>query len=135
MALLADTSVSVPALLLAHASHEPVRRRLDGADVALAAHSALETYSVLTRLPGDARVAPRDAMALIEASFGAPEHLPIEAANTLLADLSAADVAGGAVYDALIGLTARAVGRVLLTRDVRASATYSRLNIAHEFVG
>jgi len=134
MTLLADTSVSVAALMEGHVAHVAVRDRINGVDVALAAHSALETYSVLTRLPGDARVSPPDAAVLISSTFGSTEHLPVAAADDLIADLAASEVAGGAVYDALIGLTARAAGRVLLTRDVRASATYSRLNIAHEFI-
>jgi len=39
------------------------------------------------------------------------------------------------VYDALIAVTADVDGRVLITRDLRAAATYSLVNATHEFVG
>ena len=56
-----DTSVAVPFLMRGHAAHTYVRRRLAGTETVLTAHSLVETYSVLTRLPGDARVAPARA--------------------------------------------------------------------------
>jgi CheY-like chemotaxis protein len=43
-----------------------------GQDVALTGHALAETYSVLTRLPGDARLAPADAARLLTARFSAP---------------------------------------------------------------
>lgn len=47
-----DTSVAVPLLVTSHVAH----RAVSGA---LAGHALHETYAVLTRLPGDARVARR----------------------------------------------------------------------------
>jgi hypothetical protein len=35
-------------------------------------HTLAETYSVLTRLPGDARVHPADAVVLIDENFAEP---------------------------------------------------------------
>lgn len=43
-------------------------------------------------------------------------------------------VDGGAVYDALVGLTATEAGRLLLTRDVRAARIYHRLGIDYELL-
>jgi hypothetical protein len=39
------------------------------------------------------------------------------------------------VYDALVGEAARQDGRVLLTRDLRASRTYELLGVRYELVG
>lgn len=64
-----DTSVAVPFVMVSHVAHELVRDRLGGSEVLLTAHSLAETYSVLTRLSGDARLAPLDAGELIDANF------------------------------------------------------------------
>jgi hypothetical protein len=60
--------------------------------------------------------------------------MPLERAIGLVDELAGLGVAAGATYDALIGLTAASGERVLLTRDRRAAATYSRLGVAHTFV-
>lgn len=71
MSLIAfDTSAAVPLLVRSHTAHSAVRRALGSRSAVLTAHSLAETYSVLTRLPGDSRVAPVDAARLIEANFG-----------------------------------------------------------------
>lgn len=131
---LADTSVSVPVIIENHPAHEAVTAWLRDRPTVLAAHSALETYSVLTRLPGDARLAPADAAAVMAERFGAPIVLPAKRARRLVDELARLGIAGGAVYDALIAVTADADGRILVTRDLRAAATYSLVNVTHEFV-
>jgi predicted nucleic acid-binding protein len=131
---LLDTSVAIPALVENHPAHAACVSATVGRDVVLATHSALETYSVLTRLPGDARLVPGDAARLLAARFGSPVPLPVERAIGLVDELAGLGVAAGATYDALIGLTAASGERVLLTRDRRAAATYSRLGVAHTFV-
>lgn len=120
-----DTSVAVPLLVRAHTSHAAVRDVLGQRSAVLTGHSLAETYSVLTRLPGDARVAPADAARLIEANFG-PALLPGAATvGGLPGVLAALGVAGGAVYDALVGLAAKEHGVRLGTRDARALGTYA----------
>ena len=52
-----DTSVLVAGFATWHEAHQSAARAL-GRGVHLVAHSALETYSVLTRLPAPHRVAP-----------------------------------------------------------------------------
>ena len=129
MTLAVDTSAAVALLMSSHVAHRAVRRRLRGQDLVLTQHSLAETYSVLTRLPGDARVAPADAVRLIDANFGSPALVPAAIAATvpkLLADL---DIVGGAVYDGLVGLAAKANDLPLATRDVRAAATYDALAV------
>ena len=51
----ADTSLVIAAFASWHEQHEPARRALD-AGLRLIEHCALETYSVLTRLPPPHRV-------------------------------------------------------------------------------
>lgn len=83
-----------------------------------------ETYSVLTRLPGDLRLSPVDAARLIGERFAAPLVLRAEMARRLPHLLGDLGIAGGAVYDALVALAALEHSVGLATRDLRARATY-----------
>ncbi len=129
-----DTSAAVAFLLRAHTAHAAVRRHVSGRAAALTTHSLAETYSVLTRLPGDARVAPLDAVRLLEANFSAPLAAPPDELTSLPRLLAARGISGGAVYDALVGLAARASAVPLLTRDGRAMGTYAALDVEIELV-
>lgn len=119
-----DTSVAVPLLVRTHRAHAAVARWWDGRDVALSGHAVVETYSVLTRLPGDLRVAPADAARLIGERFRPPLLLGSDVASRVPDVLSRLGIAGGAVYDALVALAAVEHGADLATRDARARATY-----------
>jgi predicted nucleic acid-binding protein len=88
-----------------------------------------ETYSVLTRLPGDLRVAPADAARLLTERFAAPLLLGPQVAGRLPDVLSKLGIAGGAVYDALVALAAAEHGADLATRDARAKATYETVGV------
>jgi predicted nucleic acid-binding protein len=123
-ALALDTSVAIPLLVATHREHAAVVRWCDGRDVALSGHAVAETYSVLTRLPGDLRVLPQDAARLLRARFAAPLVLSRKAAAKLPETLGALGISGGAVYDALVALAAAEHGAQLATRDGRARATY-----------
>lgn len=129
-----DTSAAVALLVRSHPAHRAVRRHLGGRDAALTGHSLAETYSVLTRLPGDARVSTTDAVALIHANFGPPLLADPGDTTDLPAVLAPLGIAGGAVYDALVALAARAHGCRLATRDARAAGTYAALGVAIEVV-
>jgi predicted nucleic acid-binding protein len=129
-----DTSVAVPYLLRSHVAHAAVRRHIGTRIPTLTGHSLVETYSVLTRLPGDARVAPTDAVTLIEANFGDPTLLDPATAASIPSILATAGVAGGAVYDALVALAARRASLPLATRDKRAASTYITLRVQIEMV-
>lgn len=131
----ADTSVVVPAVLTSHDAHRAVVGQLGRRQVRLPLHAAIESYSVLTRLPGDARLAPADAAMLLDDRFGQPIELPPGGGLGLLQGLAELRLAGGAVYDALIAVTAREAAATLLTRDRRAAATYAVIGVAHHFVG
>jgi len=122
-----DTSVAVPLLVQTHRAHDSVVRWWDGREVALSGHAVAETYSVLTRLPGDLRVAPVDAARLLRARFVAHLQLKPRTAARLPELFAELGVAGGAVYDALVALAAVEHDVVLATRDARATATYQAI--------
>lgn len=119
-----DTSIAIPLLVQKHGAHDAVTRWWDGREVALSGHALAETYSVLTRLPGDLRLAPADAARLLSERFDAPLLLGADAAGRLPEVLGRLRIAGGAVYDALVALAAVENRADLATRDLRAQRTY-----------
>ena len=129
MTVAVDTSVAVPLLVRSHRQHAAVVRWWDGQELALSGHALAETYSVLTRLPGDARLAPADAAQLLAARFSAPLVLSGSRSRKLPDTLSGLGIAGGAAYDALVALTARQHGVALATRDARARGTYDAVGV------
>jgi len=128
--LAVDTSVAIPLLVQTHVAHEAVVRWWAGREVALSGHALAETYSVLTRLPGDVRVAPADAAQLLEDRFSPPLLLGSETARRLPGLLSRMEISGGAVYDAMVALAALEHKVDLATRDARARDTYERVGVA-----
>jgi toxin FitB len=130
-----DTSVAVPLLVRSHHEHEAVVRWWSGQEVALSGHALAETYSVLTRLPGDARLAPADAARLLHDRFAAPLMVSGARAKKLPDTLSRLGIAGGAVYDALVALAAEEHRTVLATRDARARPTYDLVGVRVIIVG
>lgn len=130
-----DTSVSVPLLVRSHRAHAEVVEWWNGRKVALSGHALAETYSVLTRLPGDARLAPVDAARLLAVRFAPPLLLGQDTSGRLPAILAELDIAGGAVYDALVAFAASEHSCVLATRDARAKATYDAVGVRLEIVG
>jgi predicted nucleic acid-binding protein len=129
-AIALDTSVAIPLLVATHRAHAAVTRWWSGQEVALSGHAVAETYSVLTRLPGDLRLAPTDAARLLAERFVAPLLLGPDAAGRIPEVLSRLGIAGGAVYDALVALAALEHGADLATRDARAKATYDTVGVA-----
>jgi predicted nucleic acid-binding protein len=119
-----DTSVAIPLLVRGHAAHRAVATWWNGREIALSGHALAETYSVLTRLPGGARLSAADAARLIGERFGRPLLLGARTTNRLPDVLSRHGIAGGAVYDALVALAALEHDAELATRDLRAKATY-----------
>jgi predicted nucleic acid-binding protein len=124
-----DTSVAVPLLVRSHRNHAAVVRWWDGQQVALSGHALAETYSVLTRLPGDARLAPADAARLLTDRFAPPLLLSGARARKLPDTLSRLGIAGGVVYDALVAMAAREHEVALATRDGRAKGTYDAVGV------
>ena len=129
MTVAVDTSVAVPLLVRSHQHHADVVRWWDGQELALSGHALGETYSVLTRLPGDARLAAEDAARLLDARFATPLVLNGSNAQAVHVTLSRLGIAGGAVYDGLVALAAKEHGVALATRDARARGTYDALGV------
>lgn len=132
--LLIDTSVAVPLVLASHVGHDRVSAAVGDRSVALAGHARYEAYAVLTRLPGDARLSPADAVRLLDERFDRAAVLDARSARAALAVLAGLEIAGGATYDGLIGLAARSSGLPLASRDRRAEGTYRRLGVEVELL-
>lgn len=109
--LAVDTSVAIPLLVRTHG------------------HALAETYSVLTRLPRDLRLAPMDAARLLTERFAAPLLLSSRTTEHLPRVLAQFEITGGAVYDALVALAAAEHRAELATRDARAKDTYEKIGV------
>jgi predicted nucleic acid-binding protein len=133
--LLVDTSVAVALSVADHERHQTVSRALRGRSLGLAGHAAFETFSVLTRLPPPARRSPATVGRLLDASFPVSRFLGARATASLLDELGRAGIAGGAVYDALVGACANEHALPLATSDRRALETYRALNVRVEWLG
>lgn len=122
----------MPALAAWHDAHAVARRAAGGA--AVPAHVRLETYSVLTRFPPPHRLSPGVVGELLESWLSSNRMLVPSPGLTRAVVKRCSDrgIFGGAVYDALVGLTAAEAGATLLTRDQRAARTYERLEVAYE---
>ena len=131
----ADTSIVVAAFASWHEYHDAARRALDGG-LRLVEHCALETYSVLTRLP-----APHRAQGAVVRDFLAarcPDPLlrlaPSDCRGFVLG-LPEQGITGGAAYDALVAVTAAGFGAELLTCDRRALPIYERYGARVALIG
>ncbi len=132
--LLVDTSVAVALVVADHEHHGPTLRALGAKRLGLCGHAAFETYSVLTRLPPPARRTPAAIARLLAQNFPHSRFLGSRAAAALLAGLEPRGIAGGSVYDALVGAAAAEHGFVLATRDQRALDTYRALDVRVELL-
>ena len=125
----ADTSLVVAAFASWHESHEAARRALDGG-LRLIDHCALETYSVLTRLPPPHRSSGDVVRDFLAARFPQPLlRLSGSACKSFILDLADRGVTGGAAYDALVAATAAGCGADLVTCDRRALTVYERYGV------
>jgi toxin FitB len=130
-----DTSVAVPLLVQTHTAHVAVVRWWAAREVTLSGHAVAETYSVLTRLPGDLRLTPTDAARLLDERFTPPLSIGQATAVRLPQILAQLEIAGGAVYDALVALAAAEHGATLATRDARAKDTYEKVGVRVAIAG
>lgn len=129
-----DTSVLVAAYGSWHASHDMARRALQASFVPIA-HTLLEAYSTLTRMPQPARATPANALTFLESCV---DHAPIALTGAeclaLVRTLAGQGIAGGRVYDALIATTAMKHALTLFTLDTRASVTYEALGARYQLL-
>jgi predicted nucleic acid-binding protein len=108
---------SAPAQSVLHAVAE---KQVSGA--ATAWHCCLEFFSVATRLPPEFRLAPADAVRLLQEEVFARmavHDLPARDRLPMLAALAQDGIAGGRVYDAHIAEVARAAGAAVIVTDNR----------------
>lgn len=127
MSVFLDTSVllagmidfgpqSAPAQSLLHAVTE------GRVQAATAWHCCLEFFSVATRLPPEFRLAPDDAVTLLEQEVFARiavHDLPAADRVTMLRAAAHDAIAGGRIYDAHIADVARAVHASVIVTDNR----------------
>jgi predicted nucleic acid-binding protein len=125
----ADSSVVIAAFASWHESHDAARKAVDEG-LRLVEHCALETYSVLTRLPAPHR-APADVVRdFLDNRFPQPLlRLSERAYRDFIVGLPEKSVAGGAAYDALVAATVAGHGAELVTCDRRALPVYERYGV------
>jgi predicted nucleic acid-binding protein len=133
--VLADTSVAVAMVVEDHEHHASTLRAVGRRSVGLSGHAAFETFSVLTRLPPPARRSPDAVVRLMRVNFPDTKYMTASAAESLLPRLATLGIAGGSVYDALVGAAAVESDMTLLTRDRRALSVYRALNVNVEMIG
>lgn len=93
-----------------------------GDELLVAAHTLVEAYSVLTRLPAPHRMSPAAAVDLLGQNVPAFRLVALQAEDywPVLSDCAARGIAGGTVYDGLIAANATVGGAdVLLTLNER----------------
>jgi len=127
-----DTSVVVAAFASWHEHHAIARKAMAGRP-RLIAHAAVESYSVLTRLPPPHRAQPSIVHTFLTERFSDPLLTLSETGyQELLATVAANQILGGPTYDALIAFTAAEHDVTLISLDRRAIATYEAIGAAVE---
>jgi predicted nucleic acid-binding protein len=121
--VLFDTSILVAALVVSHPQHAICFPRLKAAqsnhiEGFISTHSLAETYSVITRLPIQPRIAPEQAKSIIT---DISQHLNSVSLLSddyvvAIAQMAALNLPGGGIFDALIAQAAvKANVDILLT--------------------
>jgi predicted nucleic acid-binding protein len=119
-----DSSVVIAAFASWHEYHAIASKAM-AIRPRLVAHAAVESYSVLTRLPPPHRAHPSIVHAFITERFTEPFLTLSETGyQELLATVAVEQILGGPVCDALIALTAAEHHATLLSLDQRAAGTY-----------
>ena len=132
--LTVDTSVAIPLVLRNHEAHSTLNRWRAGRTISLCGHAWIETYAVLTRLPGAARVTPADASRVMASNFSPPIGARPDTLARAVDLFATASIAGGAAYDAWVALAALDNRALLASRDARAEITYRRLGVEVEMI-
>jgi predicted nucleic acid-binding protein len=104
-----DTNVLIAACVIQHEQHAralPLMQKVHagGAQGFVSAHSILETYAVLTRLPQLPRISPAQAAALIDdniVKYFSIVALTGKEYSELTLELGQNNIAGGRAYDLL----------------------------------
>ncbi|WP_239342536.1 MULTISPECIES: type II toxin-antitoxin system VapC family toxin [unclassified Frankia] len=127
-----DTSVVVAAFASWH-EHHTLAQKAMASRPRLIAHAAVESYSVLTRLPPPHRAHPSIVHTFLTERFTDPYLTLSETGHQeLLATVAAGQILGGPTYDALIAFTAAEHDATLLSLDRRAVTTYEAVGATAE---
>lgn len=119
-----DSSVAIAAFGEWHALNAAACSVLDEG-AAIPAHALIETYSVLTGFPPPHRASPGLVDEWLDSRFASVLDPPgATEKRALVRSMALHGRSGGAIYDALVGLTARMHGAVLVTADRRAAHSY-----------
>ncbi|MDQ6848995.1 MAG: PIN domain-containing protein [Actinomycetota bacterium] len=133
-ALTCDTSVIIAGLSRWHPSNDAARAWFPRIGW-LPAHVLAESVSVLSRLPNGRAVSLIDAVGLIrQLAEGRVRQLRGDRYLLIFGAVGSAGMGGGAVYDAIIGATAREHDATLLTLDRKAVRTYSAVGAAFQLL-
>ncbi|MBI4305693.1 MAG: type II toxin-antitoxin system VapC family toxin [Chloroflexi bacterium] len=129
-----DTSVVVAAFARWHERHTDARSALENV-TALIGHVAVESFSVLTRMPPPQRVPANLVLRFLRHHFPDPKlALSSDGYDTLLSVATEHAIAGGAIYDALVAMTAKESGATLLTFDERAASVYQVTGVEYRLI-
>jgi len=130
----ADTSVVVAAFASWHEHHDRARGALDRG-LRMIDHCALESYSVLTRLPPPHRCAAVVVRDFLRARFVEPFlRMDGQRYKDFVLALPEHSMTGGGAYDALAA-TAAAHSASLITCDRRAALVYESYGLRATFIG
>lgn len=129
-----DTSIVVAAFASWHEQHERAREALD-AGARLIDHCALETYSVLTRLPAPHRSASEVVREFLRLRFNEPYlRLDARAYREFILGLPERGITGGAVYDAVVAATAMSYSAELISCDRRALSADDKFGVQARYL-
>ncbi len=129
MRAVADTSVIVASALRSGVGHSECAAAIELSSAGAAGHAWFESFSVLTRLPADVRLSSKESARVLRSIVPDARFLSGEEQAEFGVWLSESGIVGGAVYDALVAWAAKCSGLPLITRDVRALATYRLVGI------
>ncbi len=132
--MLLDTSAAVALCVSDHVGHRAVVEAIGDREAGLAGHAWFETFSVLTRLPPPQRRRADEVITMLTTNFPASVFPDSVVQRAFVDELPRLQIAGGAIYDALVVLAARSADLPLLSSDRRASATYAQFAVEVEFV-
>src|SRR5258705_11878977 len=114
MTYLPDTSCLVALICSWHERHaatlkEMNHRNQSGYASVLAAHSLVETFAVLTRIPYPYRLSEKDTWELLNANFSKTRVVALTSTQYWAALKTCRDsgISGGQIYDAVIAACAR----------------------------
>ena len=125
-----DSSVAIAAFGDWHELNERAVELLDEG-AAIPAHARLETYSVLTGFPPPHRAPAELVVTWLGDRFSKVLAPPTaREQREMLALLARSGRIGGAVYDALVALTAKRAGVTLVTADRRAATIYELVGVS-----